>query len=153
MTTAARIGAWRTFIEASIRLQTELDDRLRRDAGLSLSDFNVLLTLSEAPDRRLRLGELAEAMVYSASRLTYQSKVLAGRGWVERQDVPEDGRGQYLRLTDAGAAALDRARVTHGRDVDELFQSRVRDDEVTVIGRVFARLGAERIDSRRATAQ
>ncbi len=141
MTTAARIGAWRTYIEASIRLQTELDERLRREAGLSLSDFNVLLTLSESPDRRLRLGELAQAMIYSASRLTYQSKVLAGRGWVERQNVPEDGRGQYLRLTDAGAAALDRARVTHGRDVDELFQSRVRDDEVAVIGRVFARLG------------
>ncbi|WP_370890262.1 MarR family winged helix-turn-helix transcriptional regulator [Janibacter sp. GXQ6167] len=140
MTTAARIGAWRTYIEASIRLQTELDERLRREAGLSLSDFNVLLTLSEAPNRRLRLGELAQAMIYSASRLTYQSKVLAGRGWVERQDVPEDGRGQYLRLTDAGADALDRARVTHGRDVDELFQSHVNDDEVDVIGRVFARL-------------
>ncbi|MBM7369022.1 MarR family winged helix-turn-helix transcriptional regulator [Gordonia hydrophobica] len=146
MTTAAKQRAWRLFIENSARIQTELDRRLRAD-GLCLADYHVLLLLHEAPDRRLRMNELSRAMVFSASRLSYQVATLCKRGWLRRENVAEDRRGSYAALTDAGAAAFESAARTHGDDVDELFFGAVSDDDAATLAQAMRAL-ADHLDRR-----
>ena len=70
---SARAAAWRVFFEASGRLQGILETRLKRAYGVSMPDYNILLALWEAPSHRLRMGELADRVVYSPSRVTYLS--------------------------------------------------------------------------------
>src|SRR5688572_4868821 len=94
--------SWRAFIEGSWALHTRLEDDLRAATGLSMSDYHVMVTLSEAPGHRMRMGELAERMVFSPSRLTYQISSMVKRGLVRKQPCAEDGRGQEAVLTEAG---------------------------------------------------
>jgi len=132
--------AWRAFIESSWALHTRLEDELRAATGLSMSDYHVLVVLSEAPEHRLRMGELAGRLVFSPSRVTYQISVMVKRGLVRKQPCPEDGRGQEAVLTDAGLAALTEAAPLHLKTVRESFIDRLDDDELAVIGRVFTKI-------------
>ncbi|GAC58367.1 putative MarR family transcriptional regulator [Gordonia hirsuta DSM 44140 = NBRC 16056] len=116
-----REAAWRLFIETSTRVAGALDDQLRTDAQMSLSDYHVMLLLHEAPEQRLRMKDLAARMVFSASRLTYQVDVLCRRGWLRREPVPSDRRGSYAILTDAGHAAFAAAGRGHFDLVQQIF--------------------------------
>ncbi|WP_028926872.1 MarR family winged helix-turn-helix transcriptional regulator [Pseudonocardia acaciae] len=138
----ARERAWRTYIEASVRLQTRLDECLQHDTGLSLIDYHVLLLLSEANDQRLRMGELAGRLVFSPSRLTYQVSSMEKRGLVLRERTPEDRRGTRAVLTAAGLHALRAAWPPHSRAIHDLFLDDLDDDEVECLGRIFSRVGA-----------
>jgi DNA-binding MarR family transcriptional regulator len=129
--------AWRTFIESSWALHTRLDDELRASTGLSMNDYQVLVILSEAPGRRLRMGELAGRLVFSPSRITYQISSMVKRGLVRKQACPEDGRGQEAVLTDEGMAALVAAAPLHLITVRDRFIDLLDPDELAVIARVF----------------
>lgn len=128
---------WRTFIESSWALHTHLEDDLRAKTGLSMNDFHVMVVLSEAPDRRLRMGELAGRLVFSPSRITYQINSMVKRGLVRKQPCPEDGRGQEAVLTDDGMIALEQAAPLHLITVRDSFIDRLEADELDIIGRVF----------------
>jgi DNA-binding MarR family transcriptional regulator len=128
---------WRTFIESSWALHTHLEDDLRAKTGLSMNDYHVLVTLSEAPGKRLRMGELAGKLVFSPSRITYQINSMVKRGLVDKQPCPEDGRGQEAVLTDEGMAALEYAAPLHLITVRDSFIDRLNPDELAIIGRVF----------------
>ena len=128
---------WRTFIETSWALHTHLEDDLRAKTGLSMNDYHVLVVLSEAPERRLRMGELAGRLVFSPSRITYQINSMVKRGLVRKQPCPEDGRGQEAVLTDDGMAALEHAAPLHLITVRDSFVDRLDPDELAMIGRVF----------------
>jgi DNA-binding MarR family transcriptional regulator len=128
---------WRTFIESSWALHTHLEDDLRAKTGLSMNDFHVLVVLSEAPDRRLRMGELAGRLVFSPSRITYQINSMVKRGLVRKQPCPEDGRGQEAVLSDEGMTALEHAAPLHLITVRDSFIDRLAPDELDIIGRVF----------------
>jgi DNA-binding MarR family transcriptional regulator len=130
-------NAWRTFIESSWALHTRLDDELRASTGLSMNDYQVLVILSEAPGRRLRMGELAGRLVFSPSRITYQISSMIKRGLVRKQACPEDGRGQEAVLTDDGMAALVAAAPLHLITVRDRFIDLLDPDELAVIARVF----------------
>jgi DNA-binding MarR family transcriptional regulator len=130
-------AAWRTFIESSWALHTHLEDDLRAQTGLSMNDYHVLVVLSEAPGRRLRMGELAGRLVFSPSRITYQINSMVKRGLVRKQPCPEDGRGQEAVLTDEGMAALESAAPLHLVTVRDRFIDRLDPDELEVIERVF----------------
>jgi DNA-binding MarR family transcriptional regulator len=132
---------WRAFIESSWALHTRLEDDLRAATGLSMSDYHVMVTLSEAPEHRLRMGELANRLVFSPSRLTYQISTMVKRGLVLRQSCPEDGRGQEAVLTAAGLSALRDAAPLHLITVRDSFIDDLDDAEIAVITRVFGRLG------------
>jgi DNA-binding MarR family transcriptional regulator len=132
--------AWRTFIESSWALHTRLEDDLRAATGLSMNDYHVLVVLSETPDRRLRMGELADRLVFSPSRITYQINSMVKRGMVRKQPCPEDGRGQEAVLTDEGMAALEAAAPLHLITVRDRFIDRLDADELAVIARVFDRV-------------
>src|SRR3954466_15721613 len=132
--------AWRTFIESSWALHTHLEDELRAATGLSMNDYHVLVVLSEAPGRRLRMGELAGRLGFSPSRVTYQINSMVKRGLVRKQPCPEDGRGQEAVLTDEGMNALVEAAPMHLITVRDRFIDRLDADELEVIARVFEKV-------------
>jgi DNA-binding MarR family transcriptional regulator len=132
--------AWRTFIESSWALHTVLEDDLRAKTGLSMNDYHVLVHLSEAPGHRLRMGELAAALWFSPSRVTYQINSMVKRGLVVKQPCPEDGRGQEAVLTDAGLTALEAAAPLHLITVRDRFIDRLDPDELEIVHRVFEKV-------------
>lgn len=144
---ARQARAWRTYIEASVRLQTRLDDDLEATSRLSLIDYHVLVRLSEAPGQRLRMGELADRLMFSPSRLTYQVSSMERRGLVLRERAPEDRRGTRAVLTATGLGALQAAAPHHLRAVRELWLDDLDAAELDCVTRVFDRL-ARRLDAR-----
>jgi DNA-binding MarR family transcriptional regulator len=133
-------AAWRAFVESSWALHNRLEDDLRAGTGLSMADYHVLVVLSEAPEHRLRMGELAGRLVFSPSRCTYQITTMVKRGLVRKQSCSDDGRGQEAVLTDAGMAALTAAAPLHLATVRETFIDDLDDNELATITRVFGRL-------------
>ena len=126
--------AWRNYIEATTMLLDALDRQLQQDAGMPHGYFEILVRLSEAPDRTLRMSELADATRSSRSRLSHAVSRLEERGWVERQDCETDRRGQLARLTDRGAAALAEAAPGHVEAVREHVIDRLSRDQITQLG-------------------
>ncbi|RKN38484.1 MarR family transcriptional regulator [Micromonospora endolithica] len=104
---------WRAFLTASRALMETLDRELQRDAGIPHAYYEILVRLSEAPGRQLRMSDLAEASGSSRSRLSHAVSRLESAGWVRREDCPTDRRGQVARLTDAGHATLAAAAPGH----------------------------------------
>lgn len=85
--------AWRAFLSAVQMLNTEVEAQLQRDSGISHADYEILVRLSEQPDRSLRMSELAARAVFSRSRLSHAVARMEREGWVRREPSPEDGRG------------------------------------------------------------
>jgi DNA-binding MarR family transcriptional regulator len=131
---------WRAFIESSWALHTTLEDELRAATGLSMNDYHVLVALAEAPGRRIRMGELANRMVFSPSRVTYQINSMIKRGLVEKVSCPDDKRGFEAVLTDQGLSALREAAPAHLETVRRSFIDHLDDEELAVIGRAFAKI-------------
>ncbi|GAB3086937.1 MarR family transcriptional regulator [Micromonospora schwarzwaldensis] len=104
---------WRAFLAASRALMDTLDRELQRDAGMPHAYYEILVRLSEAPDRRLRMSELADATGSSRSRLSHAAARLEAAGWIRREDCPTDRRGQLAVLTDDGFATLGAAAPGH----------------------------------------
>jgi DNA-binding MarR family transcriptional regulator len=111
--------SWRAFLDANRLLMAALDRQLQRDAELSLADYDLLVRLSEAPERRLRMSELAEATLFSRSRLSHAVSRLESAGWVVRTACPEDKRGLFAELTQAGMDKLTAAAPGHVAAVRE----------------------------------
>jgi DNA-binding MarR family transcriptional regulator len=101
-------GLWLAFIEASHLIERLLDQRLRADTGLTYSQYEILMRLSGAPGRKLRMSELADQTVTTKSGLTYQITQLEKGGLVRRQHCPGDDRGVLAHLTEAGERLLDK---------------------------------------------
>src|SRR3954453_4794160 len=105
--------AWRAYMYSWMLLEDRLDRELTRETGISHAYYEILVQLSEAADRQLRMSELAERCLSSRSRLSHAVSRLEERGWVRRQVCAEDGRGQLAVLTDEGFAALESAAPVH----------------------------------------
>jgi DNA-binding MarR family transcriptional regulator len=105
--------AWRAWLYSSLLLQDRLDRELTRETGISHAYYEILVQLSEAPDRALRMSQLADRSLSSRSRLSHAVSRLEERGWVRRQLCEDDGRGQLAVLTDEGFAALEAAAPIH----------------------------------------
>lgn len=105
--------AWRAFLNANRLLFEAIDQQLQREAEIPHAYYEILVRLSEAPRRRLRMSELAEASKYSRSRLSHAVARLEEQGWILRESCPTDRRGQVAALTDKGFAALDAAAPGH----------------------------------------
>jgi DNA-binding MarR family transcriptional regulator len=123
--------AWRNYIEATTMLLDALDRQLQQDAGMPHGYFEILVRLSEAPERTLRMSELADATRSSRSRLSHAVARLEERGWVERQDCETDRRGQLAYLTDKGVAALAGAAPGHVEAVREHVIDRLSRDQIS----------------------
>ena len=123
--------AWRAYLSATQLLHAQLDRELQRDSGIPHAYYEILVRLSEAPNRVLRMSELASAAESSRSRLSHAVARLEEAGWVLRESCPTDRRGSFARLTDDGFAALDAAAPAHVASVrrhliDQLTPEQVR---------------------------
>jgi DNA-binding MarR family transcriptional regulator len=123
---------WRTFMLATNLLFERFDRELRRLTGIPTTHYEVLVRLSEAPERRLRMAELAERSLSTRSHLSHIIARLQALGWVERVECPTDGRGMFAVLTDEGLAALEAAAPIHVQSVrqhlfDQLESSHLED--------------------------
>lgn len=105
--------AWRAFYGAAQLLLDQLDRELQRDANMPHAYYEILVVLSEAPERSLRMSELAVLTRSSRSRLSHAASKLEEYGWLRRVDCPTDRRGQIAELTQAGYAALVAAAPGH----------------------------------------
>ena len=105
--------AWRAYLESSKVLMDALDRELQQDAAMPHTYYEILVRLSEADGRALRMSELADVTLSSRSRLSHAVARLEERGWVARRDCSTDRRGQVALLTDAGFAVLAAAAPGH----------------------------------------
>jgi DNA-binding MarR family transcriptional regulator len=135
-----RLATWRAFLEAHARIADVLADELREEHDLPLAWYDVLVQLSEAPDRQVRMQELAGAVLLSKSGLTRLVDRMEGEGYVDRVACADDRRGTYARLTDAGLDTLRRCAPAHVDGVSRHFATHIRDDEVAVVRAVLERI-------------
>ncbi|HZR12830.1 MAG TPA: MarR family transcriptional regulator [Acidimicrobiia bacterium] len=105
--------AWRAFLNANRLLFEVVDQQLQREAEIPHAYYEILVRLSEAPGRHLRMSDLASASKYSRSRLSHAVARLEEQGWVRRDSCPTDRRGQVAVLTDEGFATLEAAAPGH----------------------------------------
>jgi DNA-binding MarR family transcriptional regulator len=133
-------ATWRAFLKFQRLLLEELDADIERESSVSLSDFEILLHLSEGPDQRLRMSELAKKTVAPKSRLTYRIDQLVHRGWVERVECDTDRRGLFAALTPAGLAVVERTAPGHVASARRHFFAHLSPAEVVGLGALMTRL-------------
>jgi DNA-binding MarR family transcriptional regulator len=109
--TAEQQQMWRGYLTMASQLQTAMHRQLQQDCELSLSDYDVLVALSERGPQRI--NELGEALAWEQSRVSHQLRRMRGRGLVVRHSSGGDRRGATIELTDSGRAALDAAAPGH----------------------------------------
>jgi len=131
---------WRAFIDGSRLLRHRVEKAVQASGTVPAGYYDILVALSEAPGRRLRMGDLAAATLSSPSRLSHAVGKLQAAGWVERTACGVDGRGLDAVLTDAGLAALEAAVPVAAAAVREHFLDLMDDDERAVVAKVFARV-------------
>jgi DNA-binding MarR family transcriptional regulator len=130
-------AAWRAYIVGTTLLMDTLDRELRQTHGLSLGEYEVLVRLSESPDRTLRMAQIAESMRHSRSRVTHTVTRMEKVGLVQRSSSPEDGRGIVATLTEKGHDLLVRAAPTHVAGVRAHLVDLASDADFAALGRVF----------------
>jgi DNA-binding MarR family transcriptional regulator len=132
--TAEQQQHWRAYLAATTLLQERLSRELQAAHGLTLSDYEILVRLSEAPDRRLRMSELAAHTLSSRSRLSHQIDRMEKDGLVERQACETDKRGANAVITDHGFALLVAAAPTHVAGVREHLLDQLSDRDFAALG-------------------
>jgi DNA-binding MarR family transcriptional regulator len=135
--TPEQLAAWAGFLQAHARIVRALDVELEREHGLPLTSYDVLIQLSLAPDRRLRMFELADAIVLSRSGLTRLVERLERDGLVERERGEVDLRQMYARLTDRGFEVVADATPTHIAGVQERFLQRLSDEQTKQLAAIW----------------
>jgi len=137
---AAHADAWTGLLATHRRLTRELDAQLESTHGLTLSGLELLVALASAPERRLRLSELAAAAHLSLSRVSRIVDALERRGLVVRRACPTDARAVNAWLTPAGRRLAVQAQATHLAALRERFFDLLHEDEITTLAAVFERL-------------
>ena len=128
--------AWRRFVEVLVRVPAGIEAQLQRDAGLTHMGYIVLSTLSERPDRRLAMSQLAKIVSASLSRLSHVVARLEAQGWVQRERHPEDGRVQIAMLTDAGYDKVVESAPGHADAVQQLIFDRLTPAQIRQLTRL-----------------
>jgi DNA-binding MarR family transcriptional regulator len=122
--------AWRGLLAVTRTLFDTLDRQLQSDSGMPHTYYMILATLSEAPERTLRMTELACATLSSASRISHAVARLEQTGWVRRRQCGVDGRGISAQLTDAGHAVLVAAAPRHVAAVRQALFDRLSPEQI-----------------------
>lgn len=136
--TPDEMRAWRSLVAATSRLMSTLDLELQAECDLALADYEVLVHLSESPEHRARMSELAEALHLSPSGLTRRIDRLARDGLVTRERCPSDRRGAFAVLTPGGYERLAGAAPCHLRHVREHFVDRVEPERLASLADTLA---------------
>jgi DNA-binding MarR family transcriptional regulator len=133
-------AAWRGLLRMTSRLNARLNHQLQEAHGLSLADYDVLVPLSEAPDGRLRVFEIAQTLSWEQSRLSHHLTRMQRRGLIERQECPTDHRGAYAVLTETGRTAITAAAPGHADLVRQLVFDGLAAEQVATLTAVTAQV-------------
>ena len=145
--------SWRAYLAATTLLSEKLSRELQAAHGLTMADYEILVRLSEAPERRLRMSQLASHTLASRSRLSHQVDRLEKAGLVERQACEDDRRGANAVLTEAGWNLLVTAAPTHVEGVRRHLVDLLTDDQFTALGEALALVAAHLQDSEPGTEE
>lgn len=129
---------WRAFLTAMRLLTDQLDRELQRDADIPHTYYEILVALSEAPGRRLRMNQLAEVCQSSRSRLSHAVNRLEEAGWVRREACPTDKRGALAVMTDKGFAAIEAAAPGHVEGVRRHVFDVLSAEQIRQLGEISA---------------
>jgi DNA-binding MarR family transcriptional regulator len=136
--------AWRGLVQMTSRLDARLNRQLQQASGLSLADYDVLVLLTEAPDGRLRVFQIAEELQWEQSRLSHHLVRMQRRGLVAREECTTDRRGAFVVLTDDGREAIEKAAPPHVALVRQLVFDGLSAEQVAMlesfVSRVLSRL-------------
>jgi DNA-binding MarR family transcriptional regulator len=135
--------AWRAWIAVSLLLPDRLSRDLQEDSEVSLADYVILMHLSEAPDRRLRMSELADATMSSRSRLSHQIDRLSAAGLVDREPCSGDRRGFFAVLTPAGWDFVVEVAPDHVASVRKRLVDVLTPEEFAEFGRLCAKVAEQ----------
>lgn len=141
MLTERELRAWRAFLRAHAQITRALEADLLAEHQLSLPEYDVLVHLLEALDRRLRMTELAARVLISRSGLTRLIDRMERSGLVQRVSCDSDARGTFAALTDDGYQRLRESAGTHLRGVRDYVTSQLDEDELDALFRLMARIG------------
>ena len=131
---------WRAFLTSATGVPASLDVQLKAATGISMDDYDVLVQISESPERRIRMSDLSKALLHSKSRITQRIDRLTERGWVTRDKVAEDARGTWAVLTNEGFAALTEAAPQHLEHVRSTFIDHLEPHEIEVMMTALERI-------------
>ena len=134
--------AWRAYLEATSRLSDRFNRDLQRTHGLSMTDYEILVRLSEAPDRMIRMTQLASETFSSKSRLSHAINRLERAGMVERIGCDTDKRGWFAKLTDRGFERLEKAAPDHVRSVRQHLLDAMSEDDFLALGKTMSTVAA-----------
>jgi DNA-binding MarR family transcriptional regulator len=145
--TAEEQREWRAWLLLNNRISATIQREMQEDSGLSSSDFEVLVNLTDSPDGRVRVSDLATQMLWERSRLSHHVTRMERRGMVERAECVEDGRGAFVAITPAGRAAIEQAAPGHVRTVRRLVFDALTAEELrtlsTLVDKMLVRLDEE----------
>lgn len=138
---------WRAWLDVYARLFARLSRELQADSGLSLQDYDVLVALTDEPDRSVRMRDLGVSLQWEKSRLSKHITRMAARGLVARRECADDRRGAFVDITEAGLEAIRAAAPAHAALVKEVFFDGLDPEQVRELGAICAgvleRLSAE----------
>lgn len=134
--------SWRSWLTAITLVPESLGRELQASYGLTLADYDILVRLSEAPDHRLRMSDLARKTLVSRSRLTHQIDRMERAGLVSRSVCEEDGRGLLAVMTDRGWELLKAAAPEHVESVRKHLVDVLTPEEFKLLGEASAKLVA-----------
>ncbi|MEU8201966.1 MarR family transcriptional regulator [Streptosporangium sp. NPDC049046] len=144
--TADEKDGWTGLVSLVLLLPGRLESPLQREAGLTLFEYLTLSHISEAPERRLRMSELAYLANGSLSRLSNVIKRFEQRGWVERSPDPDDGRYTLAALTDVGYEVVVAAAPIHVRSVRKYVLDPLTAADQRALARIAAKLRVRPVD-------
>ena len=141
--TSEQQSVWRAWLEVAARMPVALGRDLQRRNRLSLSDFDVLVQLSEHPAGKLRFAALAEALQWERSRLSHHVGRMQRRGLVDREECVDDARGAFVVLAEAGREAIEAAAPDHVALVRSLVFDALTLEETEQLGAILAKLSEQ----------
>jgi DNA-binding MarR family transcriptional regulator len=134
------LQAWTRFLRAHAAVTRELSTRLEAQHGLTLSDYDVLIQLYHAPDRKMRRVDIARQVLLTASGITRLLDGLEASGLVEKERCASDARVTYAVLTERGVRKCEAASESHLADVEELFAANFEPAERASLAELLGRL-------------
>jgi len=137
---AVELGAWRGLLRANAGVLKALDAELEATHGVQLTSYEVLAQLAEAPDRRMRMCDLADSVLLSRSGMSRLVDRLVREGLIERCACSHDARGAFACITPAGLALREAARAAHVAGIRRRFLGRFSDVELELLGTFLQRL-------------
>jgi DNA-binding MarR family transcriptional regulator len=137
---------WRGWLKLNAQLTATLAREMQEEAGLSSPDFEVLVNLTDSPEGRVRVTDLATQMLWERSRVSHHVTRMERRGLVQRANCKEDGRGAWVEITATGRTAIEKAAPGHVETVRRLVFEALSPEEVRAFTRLVEKIQASAAD-------